>query len=62
MYIEIGKIDDHNNKSSKKSLIEKISKRLLELKFKSNHLIKSKYLKNVVKKNCYHYKTCKSIV
>ena len=34
----------------KKSLIDKISKRLLELQFKSDHSIKSKFLKRVVKK------------
>ena len=36
--------------STKKSLIDDISKRLLELEFKSNHSIKSKCLKWVVKK------------
>ena len=50
MYVEIGKIYNHVNRSSEKSLIEKISKRLLEVEFKSNHLIKSKCLKYVVKK------------
>ena len=39
--IESGKIYNHNNKSSKKSLIDKNSKRLSELEFTSNHLIKS---------------------
>ena len=40
----------HITKLSKKSLIDKISRRLLELEFKSNHSIKSKYLKSIVKK------------
>ena len=39
----------HIIKSIKKSLIDDLSKRLLELQFKSNHLIKSKYLKWIVK-------------
>ena len=34
MYVEIGKIYKHINKSSKKSLTDKISKKLSELKFK----------------------------
>ena len=37
-------------KSNKKSLIDDLSKRLLGLKFKSNHSIKSKCLKWVVEK------------
>ena len=37
------------NVSTKKSLIDDISKRLLELDFKSNHSIKSKCLKNKIK-------------
>ena len=35
---------------TKKSLIGKISKRLIEVKFKSNHSIITKTLKRVVKK------------
>ena len=50
IFKEINKIHRHIKKSSKKSLIGKISKRLLELEFKSNHSIKSKCLKWVVKK------------
>ena len=46
----INEIYRHIKNSSKKSLIDKISKRLLELEFKSNHSIKSKCLKWVVKK------------
>ena len=38
-----------NKKLTKKSLIDKVSQRLLELEFKSNHLIKSKCLKLSVK-------------
>ena len=45
IFREINKIHRHNKKSSKKSLIDKISTRLLELKFVSDHLIKSQYLK-----------------
>ena len=37
-----------NKRSSKKSLIDKISKRLLELKFELNHPIKAK----AIKKGC----------
>ena len=40
----------HIKKSTKKSLIDKISKRRLELEFKSNHPIITKALKRVVKK------------
>ena len=50
IFKEINKIHRHIKKSSKKSLIGKISKRLLELEFKSNHSIKSKCLKWIVKK------------
>ena len=51
MYIEIGKIYNHINRSSEKSLIKRISKRLSELEFKLNNFMKSKCLKFVVKKN-----------
>ena len=40
----------HITKSSKKSLIDKISRRLLELEFKSNHSIKSKYIAIIIKR------------
>ena len=40
IFREINKIHRHIKKSSKESLIDKISKRLLELEFKSNHSIK----------------------
>ena len=45
IFKEIKKIHRHIKKSSKKSLIGKISKRLLELEFKSDHSIKSKCFK-----------------
>ena len=41
----INEIYRHIKKSSEKSLIDKISKRLLELEFKSNHTIITKELK-----------------
>ena len=53
----INKIEKHLKESSKKFLVENISKRLLELEFQSNHSIKAKALKYVVKKYCHHYKT-----
>ena len=40
----------HIKKSTKKSVIDKISKRLIELGFKSNHSIITKALKRVNKK------------
>ena len=46
-------------KSTKKSLIDDLSKRLLELEFKSNHSIKSKCLKWIVKSILPNYKTWK---
>ena len=42
--------------STKKSLIDDLSKRLLELEFKSNHSIQSKCLKWVVKNILPNYK------
>ena len=50
IFREINKIHRHIKKSSKKSLIDKISTRLLELEFVDNHSIKSKYLKWIVRK------------
>ena len=47
---EISKIHNFIIESTKKSLTDNISKRLLELEFKSDHLIKSKALKYVVNK------------
>ena len=49
VFKEINKIHRHIKKSSKKSLIDKISKRLLQIEFVSDHSIKSKYLKWIVK-------------
>ena len=45
----INQIYTHIVKSTKKSLIDDLSKRLLELEFKSNHSVKSKCLKWIVK-------------
>ena len=42
IFREINKIHRHIKKSSKKPLIDKISTRLLKLKFMSDHSIKSK--------------------
>ena len=53
-YVEIGKIYNHVIKSTKdatkKSLINNLSRRLLELEFNSNHLIKFRALKYVANK------------
>ena len=46
---EINKIHRHINTSAKKSLVDGLSKKLLELELKSNHSIKSKCLKWIVK-------------
>ena len=46
----INEIYRHIKKSNKKYLIDKTSKRILELEFKSNHSIITKTLKRVVKK------------
>ena len=43
-------IKKQTKKQTKKSLIDDLSKRLLKLEFKSNHSIKSKCLKWIVKK------------
>ena len=47
---EIKKIQWHIKKSNKKLLIDDLSKKLLDLEFKSNHSIKSKCLRWIVKK------------
>ena len=53
-YVKFGELNNHisesNKKSTKKSLIDDISKRLLELEFEENQSIKSKCLKFIVKK------------
>ena len=56
IFSAINQIHRHIKKSTKKSLIEKISKRLLKLEFKSNHSIITKSLKRVVKKLMPDYK------
>ena len=56
----INKIHRYIKKSTKTSLIDKISKRLLTLKFKSNHSIMTKALKGVVKKVLPDYKEWKT--
>ena len=43
-------IKKQSEKSTKKSLSDDLSKRLLELEFKSNHSVKTKCLKWIVKK------------
>ena len=53
IFKEINKIHRHIKKSTKKSLIDDLSKRLLELEFKSNQSIKSKCLKWIVKEKYY---------
>ena len=52
----INQIYVHIIKSTKKPLIDDLSKRLLELEFKSNHSIKSKCLKWIVKNILPNYK------
>ena len=46
---QICKFNTIHKKSTKKPLIDDLSKRLLELAIKSNHSIKSKCLKCIVK-------------
>ena len=60
IFKEINKIHRHIKKSTKKSLIDDLSKRLLELEFKSYHSIKSKCLKWIVKKILPNYKDWKA--
>ena len=52
IYRLINQVRMHIKQSTKKSLIDDASKRLFGLEFISNHTIKSKYLKWIVKK-CY---------
>ena len=49
-YEEFGRVQKYIEKSTKKSLIDDLSKRLLELEFESNHSIKSECPEWVVKK------------
>ena len=50
IFKEINKIHRNIEKSTKKSLVDDLSKRLPELEFKSNHSTKSKCLKWIVKR------------
>ena len=49
IFKEMNKIHKHIKKSTKKLLIDVLSKTLLEVEFKSNHSIKTKCLKSIVK-------------
>ena len=60
IFKEINKIHRHIKKSAKKLLIDDLSKRMLELEFNSNHLIKSRCLKWIAKKYYLQYKDMKS--
>ena len=57
IFKEINKIHRQIKKSTKKSLVDDLSKRLLELEFTSNHSVKSKW---VVKKILSDYKEWKT--
>ena len=52
VFKEIKKIHRYIKKSTKKLLIDDLSKRLLELEFEKHNSIKSKRLKWTVKKYC----------
>ena len=56
----IKKIHRHIKKSTQKSLIYDLWKRLLELEFKQHNTIKSKYLKWIVKNILLNYKKWKT--
>ena len=56
IHMQIIKSTKKTKVSTKKSLIDDLSKRLLELEFKSNHSIKSKCLKWIVKNVLPNYK------
>ena len=56
IFKEINKIHRHIKKSTKKSLIDNLSKRLLELEFKQHNVIKSKCLKWIIKNILPNYK------
>ena len=56
IFKEINKIHRNIKKSTKKLLIDDLSKRLLGLEFISNHPIESKYLKWIVTKILPNYK------
>ena len=59
IFVKIGKTQNHIIESTKKSLIDNLSKRLLELESKSNHSVKSKCLKWFVKNILPNYKKWK---
>ena len=59
IFKEINKIHRHIKKSTKKSLIDNLSNRWLKLEFKSNHSIKWKCLKWIVKNSFPNYKKWK---
>ena len=56
IHMQIIKSTKKTKVSTKKSLIDDLSKRLLKLEFKSNHSIKSKCLKWIVKNILPNYK------
>ena len=59
IYNQIGELTKKfTQEATKKSLTEKISRRLLELEFEESHSIKSKCLKFIVQKYYHHCKTC----
>ena len=60
IHIQIIKSTKKTKVSTKKSLIDDLSKRLLKLEFKSNHSIKSKCLKWIVKNILPNYKKWKT--
>ena len=67
IFIEIGKIHNHSiesikklaKESTKKSLIDDLSKKLLELKFKSNNSKKSKWLDHLLFEVQKDYRECR---
>ena len=59
IFKEINKMCRHIKKSTKKSLIDRISKRLLELEFKQHNAIKSKCLKWIDKNILPNYQKWK---
>ena len=56
VFKEINKIYRHIKKSTKKSVINNLSERLLELEFEKHNSIKSKCVKWIVKKILVDYK------
>ena len=60
IHMQIIKSTKKTKVSTKKSLIDDLSKRLLKLEFKSNHSIKSKCLKWIVKNILPNYKKRKT--